>query len=112
MDFVDEVECVYACGVDIGSTCGIEGGVVVDVEGMGGRLRDYYGLGLGVFLCDDIVVAMGGSQRMKDDLARGTYTVWLLATQPEEDDARFSGSTSVSSPSGDGIFGPTVYDIA
>ncbi len=36
---------------------------------------------------------------MEDDAQRGTYAVWLLATQPEAEELMSSGSTSVSSSS-------------
>ncbi len=40
-----------------------------------------------------------GDQKVEDNGQQGTYAVWLLATQPEAEEARSSGSTSISSPS-------------
>ncbi len=43
MDFFDELECICACIIiDVGSTCGIEGSVVMEVEGISGRLRGHH----------------------------------------------------------------------
>lgn len=40
VDFVDDLERICACiVVNVGSTCGTEGGVIMEVEGIGGRLR-------------------------------------------------------------------------
>ncbi len=54
MDFVDIVEDVGACGVDVGSAGRPEGGVVGVVEGIGKGLGDRCGLGR---FAGDVIVA-------------------------------------------------------
>ncbi len=60
VDFVDNVESVGACCIDIGSTGGPEGSVVGIVEGVSRGLGSR--CGLGGFVGDDIVAAMWRSE--------------------------------------------------
>lgn len=58
LDIVDDAEGGGVCGGDFGSTCGTEGGVVYEVEGIGGCLRGRHGLE--GFVVDEVIAAMEG----------------------------------------------------
>lgn len=99
MDFVDDVKHICACGIDVGSASGTQGGVVME-----SGFRRYWQKIERLIQTGEIVrrwrcCRYGRSQNMKYGLARGTYAVCLSATQPTGDDARSLGSKSVSLPS-------------